>query len=64
MKQSYKTNGHYADISQHVRMKPTKQEQLQKIKHKKRTVQSGAFFVFVGINPWLEKELDNNYHSC
>ncbi|KJD44449.1 hypothetical protein [Paenibacillus terrae] len=42
--QSRKTNGHYGEISQHVRMKPTKQEQLQRVKHKKRIVQSDASF--------------------
>jgi hypothetical protein len=58
--QSRKTNGDYGEISQHVRLKPTKQEQLQKIKHKKRIVQSDAsFFVFS-----VKKGLDNNYHSC
>ncbi|WP_226002939.1 hypothetical protein [Paenibacillus sp. BJ-4] len=46
--QSRKTNGHYADISQHVRMRPTKQEQLQKVKHKKRIVQSDASFFCFG----------------
>ncbi|MDQ0494787.1 hypothetical protein [Paenibacillus brasilensis] len=45
--QSRKTNGHYADISQHVRMRPTKQVQLQK---KKRIVQSDAsFFVLIRV---------------
>lgn len=45
--QSRKTNDHYGEISQHIRMKPTKQEQLQKVKHKKRIVQSDAsFFCF------------------
>lgn len=28
--QSRKTNDHYGEISQHIRMKPTKQEQLQR----------------------------------
>ncbi|OBA04758.1 hypothetical protein [Paenibacillus ottowii] len=42
--QSRKTNDHYAEISQHTRMKPTKQEQLQKVKHKKRLVQGDASF--------------------
>ncbi len=65
--QSRKTNGHYGEISQHVRMKPTKQEQLQRIKHKKRIVQSDAsFFVFrvIILFQVVKKGLDNNYHSC
>ncbi|WP_054957532.1 hypothetical protein [Paenibacillus dakarensis] len=39
-----KTNNDYAAISQHVRVKPTKQEQLHKVKHKKRIGDDGAFF--------------------
>ncbi|QDY83639.1 hypothetical protein FQU75_09635 [Paenibacillus polymyxa] len=69
--QSRKTNDHYAEISQHTRMKPTKQEQLQKIKHKKRLVQGGAsFFVLIVVEKLRialyigQKGLDNNYHSC
>ncbi|TKH40766.1 hypothetical protein C1I60_23630 [Paenibacillus terrae] len=64
--QSRKTNGHYGEISQHVRMKPTKQEQLQRIKHKKRIVQSDASFLFsiIYLSFIVKKGLDNNYHSC
>lgn len=40
-----KTNKDYGELSQHVRVKPTKQEQLQKVKHKKRIGDDGAFFV-------------------
>lgn len=39
-----KTNEDYGAISQHVRVKPTKQEQLHKLKHKKRIGDDGAFF--------------------
>ncbi|TKH34821.1 hypothetical protein C1I59_17950 [Paenibacillus polymyxa] len=78
--QSRKTNDHYGEISQHTRMKPTKQEQLQKVKHKKRLVQGDAsFFVLIEVEKLRgsecigadsifynigQKELDNNYHSC
>ncbi|MEB4782964.1 hypothetical protein P5G60_14500 [Paenibacillus jamilae] len=78
--QSRKTNDHYGEISQHTRMKPTKQEQLQKVKHKKRLVQGDAsFFVLSEVEKLqgsecieagsifyniAQKELDNNYHSC
>lgn len=41
-----KTNEDYSALSQHVRMKPTKQGQLQKMKHKKRIGDDGAFFYF------------------
>lgn len=40
-----KTNEDYGALSQHVRVKPTKQEQLNKIKHRKRIGDDGAFFV-------------------
>lgn len=58
--QSRKTNDHYGEISQHIRMKPTKQEQLQKIKHKKRIVQSDASFLSlertaVSFSAWIYK---------
>ncbi|WP_258012548.1 hypothetical protein [Paenibacillus sp. F4] len=56
--QSRKTNDHYGEISQHIRMKPTKQEQLQKVKHKKRIVQSDASFFC------LYREFFCFYRSC
>lgn len=40
-----KTNDDYGALSQHVRILPTKQEQLQKNKHKKRIGDDGAFFI-------------------
>ena len=40
-----KTNEDYSAVSQHVRVKPTKQGQLQKMKHKKRIGDDGAFFI-------------------
>ncbi|PPQ48874.1 hypothetical protein C5G87_09650 [Paenibacillus peoriae] len=59
--QSRKTNDHYGEISQHIRVKPTKQEQLQKVKHKKRIVQSDASFFLslertaVSFSAWIYK---------
>ncbi|SMF69788.1 hypothetical protein SAMN05661091_0609 [Paenibacillus uliginis N3/975] len=44
-----KTNKDYGALSQHVRVKPTKQEQLQKIKHKKRIGDDGAFFIYMDV---------------
>ncbi|MCM3170687.1 MULTISPECIES: hypothetical protein [Paenibacillus] len=48
--QSRRVNANYGALSQHVRVKPTKQEQLQKTKHKKQFIQEGgaSFFIFVG----------------
>ncbi|ANA79574.1 YqkK [Paenibacillus vortex V453] len=43
-----KTNEDYSSLSQHVRVKPTKQEQLHKVKHRKRIGDDGAFFVGFG----------------
>lgn len=40
-----KTNEDYSSLSQHVRVKPTKQEQLNKIKHRKRIGDDGAFLL-------------------
>ncbi|EHB59645.1 hypothetical protein [Paenibacillus lactis] len=42
-----KTNEDFGALSQHVRVKPGRQEQLNKIKHKKRIGDDGAFF-FIG----------------
>ena len=39
-----KTNEDFGALSQHVRVKPRKQERLHKIKHKKRIGDDGAFF--------------------
>lgn len=40
-----KTNEDYGALSQHVRVKPTKQEQLNKVKHRKRIGDDGAFLL-------------------
>lgn len=40
-----KTNKDYGALSQHVRVKPAKQEQLYKIKHKKRLRDEDAFLL-------------------
>ncbi|GAB1156208.1 hypothetical protein YWY31_22330 [Paenibacillus illinoisensis] len=46
--QSRRVNENYGALSQHVRLMPTKQEKLQKVKHKKRIIQDGgASFYFV-----------------
>ncbi|SEK73428.1 hypothetical protein [Paenibacillus sp. OK003] len=45
--QSRRVNGDYGALSQHVRLMPTRQEKLQKVKHKKRTQDGGASFYFV-----------------
>ncbi|KQY82610.1 hypothetical protein ASD24_14590 [Paenibacillus sp. Root52] len=45
--QSRRNNKDYGAISQHVRIMPTKQEKLQKVKHKKRIQDGGASFYFV-----------------
>ncbi|MGE6577056.1 hypothetical protein [Paenibacillus xylanexedens] len=46
--QSRRVNGDYGALSQHVRLIPTKQEKLQKVKHKKQIIQDGgASFYFV-----------------
>ncbi|GAB6927328.1 hypothetical protein JCM10914A_13110 [Paenibacillus sp. JCM 10914] len=39
-----KTNADYGAMSQHVRVKPSKHEQLNKVKHRKRVGDDGAFF--------------------
>ncbi|MGO4528761.1 hypothetical protein AB4Z30_06740 [Paenibacillus sp. 2TAF8] len=45
--QSRRVNGDYGVLSQHVRLTPTKQEKLQKVKHKKQIIQDGgASFYF------------------
>ncbi|PYE49612.1 hypothetical protein DFQ00_105116 [Paenibacillus barcinonensis] len=50
--QSRRINGDYGALSQHVRLTPTKQEKLQKVKHKKQIIRDGgASFYFV-----LERE--------
>ncbi|APO47271.1 hypothetical protein BS614_26620 [Paenibacillus xylanexedens] len=47
-KQSRRVNGDYGALSQHVRLMPTKQEKLQKVKHKKQIIQDGgaSFYFF------------------
>lgn len=40
-----RTNDDFGSLSQHVRVMPTKQEQLHKNKHKKRIGDDGAFFI-------------------
>ncbi|PQP84984.1 hypothetical protein C0Q44_10925 [Paenibacillus sp. PCH8] len=46
--QSRRGNRDYGALSQHVRLMPTKQEKLQKVKHKKQIIQDGgASFYFV-----------------
>ncbi|WP_366293940.1 hypothetical protein [Paenibacillus sp. AN1007] len=46
--QSRRVNGDYGAVSQHVRLTPTKQEKLQKVKHKKQIIQDGgASFYFI-----------------
>ena len=40
--QSRRVNGDYGALSQHVRLTPTKQEKLQKVKHKKQIIQDGG----------------------
>ncbi|NMO97952.1 hypothetical protein [Paenibacillus lemnae] len=40
-----RTNEDFGALSQHVRIKPGKQEILQKVKHKKRIGNDDAFFV-------------------
>ncbi|WP_342552408.1 hypothetical protein [Paenibacillus sp. FSL R7-0652] len=46
--QSRRVNGDYGAVSQHVRLTPTKQEKLQKFKHKKQIIQDGgASFYFI-----------------
>ncbi|WP_340030110.1 hypothetical protein MHB71_01330 [Paenibacillus sp. FSL H7-0940] len=44
--QSRRVNGDYGALSQHVRIMPTKQEKLQKVKHKKRSLDGNASFYF------------------
>ncbi|WP_229521487.1 hypothetical protein [Paenibacillus monticola] len=43
-------NKDYGAISQHVRVTPSKREQLNKIKHKERIFHDGAPFVCDGFN--------------
>ncbi|WP_313638337.1 hypothetical protein MHH52_11945 [Paenibacillus sp. FSL K6-0276] len=43
--QSRRSNGDYGAISQHVRLTPSKQEQLNKSKHKERIFQDDAPFL-------------------
>ncbi|WPP42646.1 hypothetical protein SK066_06820 [Paenibacillus hunanensis] len=40
-----KTNEAYGAISQHTRIKPGKQEKLQKLKHKKQILRDDASFL-------------------
>lgn len=42
-----RTNEDYGVMSQHVRILPSKQEKLQRIKHKKRIGDDGASFCFI-----------------
>lgn len=42
--QSRRTNGHYGEISQHVRLTPSKHQQLNKSKYKERIFQDDAPF--------------------
>lgn len=46
-----KTNNDYGALSQHVRVMPTKQEKLQKIKHKKRIGDDALFFIYRTFMP-------------
>ncbi|MNI30302.1 hypothetical protein D3C73_841440 [compost metagenome] len=41
-------NDHYGAISQHVRVTPSKQQKLNKVKHKERIFQDGAPFACPG----------------
>ncbi|CQR55470.1 hypothetical protein PRIO_3067 [Paenibacillus riograndensis SBR5] len=41
-------NDHYGAISQHVRVTPSKQQKLNKVKHKERIFQDGAPFAYPG----------------
>ncbi|MGN7763747.1 hypothetical protein [Paenibacillus sp. 22594] len=45
-------NDQYGVISQHVRVTPSKQQKLNKVKHKERIFQDGAPFVCL-LNPIL-----------
>lgn len=42
-----RTNEEYGAISQHVRIMPTKQQQLNKMKHKERISMDGAPFLLL-----------------
>lgn len=44
---SRKSNTDYADISQHTRITLTKQERLQKVKHKKHITHDDASFLYL-----------------
>ncbi|XMB25276.1 hypothetical protein PaeBR_15515 [Paenibacillus sp. BR2-3] len=47
-----RTNGDYGAISQHVRVTPSKQQQMNKIKHKERISTDGAPFLWGKIDVW------------
>ncbi|WP_411343368.1 hypothetical protein ACE3MZ_17245 [Paenibacillus sp. WLX1005] len=56
-----KTNKAYAEMSQHTRIKPGKQEKLQKIKHKKRILRDDASFLLPVIPDELVKPSNPRY---
>lgn len=52
-----RVNKHYSEISQHVRVTPSKQQQLNKVKHKERIFHDGAPFLLQIIIYWSRKGL-------
>ncbi|MDP9701827.1 hypothetical protein J2T16_004783 [Paenibacillus intestini] len=62
--QSRRVNGNYGALSQHVRLTPTKNEKLQKVKHKKQIIQDGGASFYFIFEPSRSGKGDECVRGC